>query len=384
MADRKDSALTSATPVITDAVRGLDDPAGTPISVTFLLSAIYTLFKTSFDAVYAAIGSSGIGVNALINGGFRVAQRGTTFNSTTTPANSDDTFLLDRWNLLSDGNDIVDVSQETSATIADPAYNIKLDVETANKKFGIIQFLEQKDARRLINQSVSLSFKAKITGTTINAIRAAVIAWDGTADTLTSDVVSAWGAAGTNPTLVANWTYENTPAALTAPTTSWASYSIQNIAIDTASATNVAVFIWTDDVTMNVADFLHIADVKLEVGATATAFEFRSIDAEISMCSRYFLKCGFNMLGAWLNASHVDIVGSLIHEMRIAPTATLTTTTPIVAEIGIANRTGTASTVTYQSNGAKGVYIRIDGFSGATASNMAAMAGDYLFLNAEL
>jgi hypothetical protein len=110
--------------------------------------------------------------NAIINGDFKVSQRGTTFTSATTPANSDDTYLLDRWVLLSDGNDIVDVSQETSATITDPSHNIKLDVETANKKFGIITILEQKDSRRFINQAVSLSFKAKITGTTINAIRA--------------------------------------------------------------------------------------------------------------------------------------------------------------------------------------------------------------------
>jgi len=51
MANQKDSQLTSATPIITDAVRGLDDPAGTPISVTFLLSAIQTLFNASVSTV---------------------------------------------------------------------------------------------------------------------------------------------------------------------------------------------------------------------------------------------------------------------------------------------------------------------------------------------
>ena len=54
------------------------------------------------------------GKNALVNGGFRVVQRGTSFTSTSTPANDDDTYLLDRWLLLSDGDDIVDVSQETT------------------------------------------------------------------------------------------------------------------------------------------------------------------------------------------------------------------------------------------------------------------------------
>ena len=49
--------------------------------------------------------------NYVINGDFRVAQRGTSFTSATAPANSDGNYLLDRWIVLSDGNDIVDVSK---------------------------------------------------------------------------------------------------------------------------------------------------------------------------------------------------------------------------------------------------------------------------------
>lgn len=52
---KKDSQLTTVTPVLTDKVRGLDNPSGTPDSVTFLLSAIKDLFKASYDALYAAI-----------------------------------------------------------------------------------------------------------------------------------------------------------------------------------------------------------------------------------------------------------------------------------------------------------------------------------------
>ena len=53
--------------------------------------------------------------NKIINGNFAVNQRSDdqsetlTYTATTTPANSDDTYLFDRWKLLSDGNDIVDV-----------------------------------------------------------------------------------------------------------------------------------------------------------------------------------------------------------------------------------------------------------------------------------
>ena len=48
MADNeKDTQKSTVTPVLTDKVRGIDDPAGTPITVTFLLSAIQTLFDAA-------------------------------------------------------------------------------------------------------------------------------------------------------------------------------------------------------------------------------------------------------------------------------------------------------------------------------------------------
>jgi hypothetical protein len=168
-------------------------------------------------------------------------------------------------------------------------------VATANKKFGILQVIENKNCVHLLQTAVpysrvSLSFQARRTGTTIGAIRAGVIAWDGAADTVTSDVVSAWAAAGTNPTLAANWTFENTPIALPAPTTSYQRYTIESIQIDTASTTNVGVFIWTDDTVMDAADILYITDVQLEAGNVATPFERRPFGMELALCQRYYCK----------------------------------------------------------------------------------------------
>jgi hypothetical protein len=153
----------------------------------------------------------------LINGDFIVAQRGTAFTAATTPANSDDTYLLDRWVLLSDGNDIVDVDQETSTIPEGSRSAMKFTIATADKKWGILQVIENKSCVHLLQTSVpysrvSLSFKARRgTGhTTPTKIRAGVLAWSDAADTVTSDIVDAWGAEGTNPTAVANWTFENT------------------------------------------------------------------------------------------------------------------------------------------------------------------------------
>jgi hypothetical protein len=223
--------------------------------------------------------------NHLLNGAMMVAQRATSFVS---GANNDDTYNLDRWIILSDGNDIVDITQSTEAPTGG-LNSIALDVETVNKKFGILQIIEQKNCIGLIGNTVTLSFKAKVSSVTkLDNLKAAIISWTGTADAVTSDIVSAWGAEDTNPTLVANWTYENTPVDLN-PTTSWATYSV-SAAIDTASTKNIAVFIWSDVTDTTLGDFLYITDVQLEVGAVATTFERRSYSTELGLCLRYYEK----------------------------------------------------------------------------------------------
>ena len=228
--------------------------------------------------------------NHLINGAFAVAQRGTSFTSSSS-ANNDDTYVLDRWYILSDGNDIIDVSQETTTIPTNGNYAIALDVETANKKFGIAQIIEGKNCTGLIGEEVTLSFKAKVSDTSkLDNVKAAIIAWSSTEDSVTSDVASAWGNEGTNPTLASNLTYENTPANLSV-TTSYATYSV-TATIDTSSTTNIIVFIWSDVTDTTAGHFLYITDVQLERGGNATPFEHRSFGDELLRCQRYFYKKG--------------------------------------------------------------------------------------------
>ena len=222
--------------------------------------------------------------NAIINGNFALAQRGTSFVAA---ANNDDSYNLDRWYVLSDGNDIVDITQNTATVPTNGKYAIALDVETVNKKFGIAQIIEANNCIGLIGDQVTLSFKAKVSATTkLDNVKAAVVAWSGTADTVTSDIISAWGAEGTNPTLIANATYENTPANLSI-TTSYATYSL-TANIDTASTKNIIVFIWSDVTDTTAGDFLYVTDVQLEPGPVATPFERRPVGTELALCQRYF------------------------------------------------------------------------------------------------
>lgn len=251
--------------------------------------------------------------NRIINGDFSVARRATSFVSGT---NNDDAYTLDRWYILSDGNDVIDVTQETSTVPTNQQYAIALDVETTSKKFGIAQIVESIHCVGLTGGNVTLSFKAKVSSTSkLDNVKAAIVAWTGTADTVTSDIISAWNAEGTNPTLIANATYENTPANL-GVTTSYATYSL-SANIDTANTNNIIVFIWSDVTDTTAGHFLYVTDVQLEPGTVATPFERRNQEQEFALCQRYYQK-GV----AILNTSPVTAAAYLPVVMRALPTVT--------------------------------------------------------------
>ena len=156
--------------------------------------------------------------------------------------------------------------------------------------------------------------------TKLDNIKCAIVAWSGTADTVTSDIISAWGAEGTNPTLIANATYENTPANLNV-TTSFATYSV-TAAVDTASTSNLILFIWSDVTDTTLGDFLYITNVQLEVGSTATPFERRLYNQELANCQRYFEKSGANQGIAMAASSRFPAYFSVTK--RTAPTLVYT------------------------------------------------------------
>jgi hypothetical protein len=236
------------------------------------------------EKVDLVLASATNGRNRLINGDFRVAQRGTSFVA---GANNDDTYNLDRWYVLSEVNDTVDITQASVAPTGG-LFSIGLDVETINNKFGIAQIIETRNLVGCVGSQCTLSFKFRTSGSSIGNVKAAIIAWTGTSDTVTSDFVSTWNADGVNPTLIANAVYENTPINLN-PTNDWQTATITAL-IDAAGTNNIAVFIWCDDKTTTLADFLYVTDVQFEVGSVATAFERKTMSTVIQECQRYYEK----------------------------------------------------------------------------------------------
>lgn len=262
-----------------------------PTTITPATTTISAYGKTLVDDADAAEARATLlipGKNKLINGGFTVWQRGTTITAATAFPNNDDTYCADRWNLLSDGNDIVD--PQTAGTVPEGSFrSMELLVATANKKAGVLQIIEGFNSAAFKGQKASLSFQAvTAAGNIINNIRAAIVEWTGARDVVTSDLVSAWGAQGVNPTVVANWAIKNTPADL-ALSTSFQRFTIENISIS-SSANNVGVFIWIDDTDAATGDQVFLADIQLEIGTVATEFERVPESINEIRCLRYFQK----------------------------------------------------------------------------------------------
>ena len=271
--------------------------------------------------------------NKIMNGNFAANQRAalftTSYTDSTPITNSDDTYLFDRWKLLSDGDDIVDVvsigrtmgSRDFSTNSSPPwmpaetGFAMAMDVETANKKFGQAQFIESMNCNDLRGQTCTLSWKARAeVGQTSTSIKAAVIGWFGTSDTITSDIISAWNSEGTDPTLVANAEYLNVPSNILLNST-MKTYSLKvNVPV---GIKNVIVFIWNDmsdgDVGTTVGDFIFLSDVQLERGDFENPrFQNETYDATLTKCQRYYFQSG-------RSAEQFTIVGSgLINTATVA------------------------------------------------------------------
>ena len=340
MANQKLTALTEdTTPSTTDIVYSVKAPGGTPLSrkVTHANLAVEgtsirstgetggtKFLREDGDGTSSWQAVSGAYKNALINGDNIVSQDISPVTAATYPINSDDNWIADRLLLLSDGNDIVDYSQELTTVPSEAFSAIKLEVETINKQFGIVKIVEAKNAKGIIgNGACSLQFKARMAAADDNthSLKAVVLAWDGAADTVTSDLVSAWGATAT---FVANWTAENTPASNTL-TTAYQTFQIENIQVDTASAKNLAVFIYCDQTDGAVDDAVFIGDIQLEPGVACSEYERLPYDVQLARCqfySRVFeTDGGFDRIA--LGSADTTASGNSFldaHEMRAAPT----------------------------------------------------------------
>ena len=265
---------------------GTPDYGGTDKETWFAIEVVDTL---------ELVDAAALGQNMLVNGGFRVAQEGTSFTAATVPNNDDANYTLDQWLFLADedgGADVADISQEVTDIPNGTFAAIKMLVATANAKFGICQILEERDTMAVVGKTCSLSFKMQTTtGNIIENVRVGILGWTSTADSPTTDPVSGgtWNAEGADPTLATNWAYQNTPADIPPSVDSYVEHVVENVSVG-LTVNNLAVFIWVDDTDAAIGDELFISDVRLIPGGTATGFQHEPIGEGLARCERFFQK----------------------------------------------------------------------------------------------
>ena len=268
--------------------------------------------------------------NRLINGSFLVHQRGDTdpaalgalvsagppptFTQRVSFAN--DTYCLDRWNLLTQSNN-VEVTREllTTGTIAS-SLRLKQTNATAQRA-GVMQIIEDVNCQDLRGQSIILS--GQIRSSASRVMRVAILEWTGTANGVNSLVVNTWADPITFKTTTQS-VLAQTTVTTSSTSSTWTSFTLS--ATVGSSANNLIVFVGTDT-TMAPSATFDLATFQLEAGTTATAFEVLPIDVVEYQCRRYFQHMIVNVDA--YNVTGAEIFNNVIFDpaMRADPTDTI-------------------------------------------------------------
>ena len=232
--------------------------------------------------------------NVLDNSDFQVWQWGTSFTSTVpyTNATHDDSYIADQWKLLSDGNDIADVSR---TGVNDVPQGAKSGITvtqnaTANKKWGIWQVLESRVCEPLAGLAVTLSVYIKTNTDNLESFKLLATEWSGTADDIgTSDPISAWNGAEVRPSFGTSWDLisgaEVNPVSLG---TGWERFSVTFTM--PSSPNNVGILLCTNDSSFSAGASVQISGFKLEIGSTMTRYESKPYSVELAQCQRFYAK----------------------------------------------------------------------------------------------
>lgn len=256
--------------------------------------------------------------NVVINGGFDIWQRGTSF----TPSAGAVTQLADRWSGVRPTVTGWTVSRKTSATdsgFTGSTYFMRVQRDSGNTATQDLNIaynnLEGESFIPLQGQSVTISFYAKAGANYSSASSILNIA----AVTGTTADTATWSVSGTT---------NSTTKTLT---TSWQrfTYTFTFGATDKAMRTQ---FYYTPVGTAGANDFFDIWGLQIEVGSQATPFTRAggTIQGELAACQRYFYQwlSGADKdqtLGFYQTTTSMFAVVPFPVEMRIRPTVTAST-----------------------------------------------------------
>jgi hypothetical protein len=298
--------------------------------------------------VSSAKRSSGVqSQNYVINGGFDIWQRGTSFSAV-----GNTTFTADRFRGAGYSGSGSTFSRQSftpgelvANTFGDAQFYLR-----ANSTNAQIYFDERiEDVRTLAGQVATLSFWAKA----------------GSALTLSSNLFQGFGSGGSSDNVFTN---KNNSI-----TTSWQrfthTFTVPGVSGKTIGAGS---FLSPYFVSTTLNTNLDIWGIQLEAGPVATPFRRHapSIQGELAACQRYYQEHSsansYYTTGAIVNSTDVVFAYPLITSMRVAPSISFSSTSDFNL-IGAASSTISSFVGTTGSNGLISFYAVSSGLSAGQA-----------------
>jgi hypothetical protein len=160
----------------------------------------------------------------------------------TLTSRQDDQYADDRWYVLTSGGAVNVQCARVAEVIASSPTPYVVQCRQADgtaRQFGRAQIIEYDKAVALRGKQVTFAFWARTDTTEVPNIRMGIVEWTGTADAVTSDIVSSWAA---TPTLIANSAFINTPADLALTATM---QQFQVTVTLGSTFNNLVLFVWT-------------------------------------------------------------------------------------------------------------------------------------------
>jgi hypothetical protein len=263
--------------------------------------------------ISSALGSSallpaGLGFrNVLINGDFRVWQRGT---STTGYA-----YSADRW-LAYQAAAVNTISRQSTSLNGFP-YCARVQRNSGATNTGptyLVQAVESINGYQFQGKTATLSFYARA---------GANFSSSGSALTVNIETST-----GTDQSYIAAWAGGVSIPSSKTLTTSWQLFTVTGVVPATANQVAVA-FVYTPTGTAGAADYFEITGVQLEQNYQPTPFEQRPIGTELALCQRYFFKfvsAGISYLSFQYAGTQYRLTLPHPVQMRVAPHTVSTST----------------------------------------------------------
>lgn len=280
--------------------------------------------QTAADSITNVSGGSPYAFkNRLINGDFRIWQRGTSSSSSG--------YLADRWFHNASGTYARSTDVPTSQGFK---YSLSNAVTTGTTYGVTLQRIESVNCYDLGNSDVTLSFWLKsVTGSTTYY---AILYYPNSVDDYSA------------VTVIEQKSFS--------ATTSWAKYTLtyKNISVNAVNGLQV-YFFSADDA---VAPSYLITGIQLEKGSVGTGFDLRPYTTELQLCQRYFHSMGGNHpyehFAVVSQTANTDSRGMIFLPVTMR-------TVPSIGQSGSFSVNGSTSAITGTYSAATTMYFNIGG-----------------------